>query len=266
MLNFRIFMDCSKLHECELCEKIFACEYDKYLHNSWVRKTRVDTIRKVILVNASKGGLGATSFSISLASVLAGKNLRTALLETSFISVLPDYLGHDFTRGLEIISDGIIPSESKYGFKYLAPSLFMQKERQPLFWESEVAIKFIKKMIVNTNFGELDVLVLDVSSCQTSLIKDIKNFLGEKLSNAVLLVDFKDHDSQQSKYHESYLKSLINKVNVLRSPSKDIKVKDKHVCLPLLESLLCDGSKPFDVIKILEPYSVITEEVIKTCL
>jgi len=260
-------MDCLKLHECELCERSFVCEYDKYLHNSWVRKARLDMIRKVILVNSVKGGLGTTAFATAFAADISKKGIKTALLETSFFSTLPDYLSNDASKGLEITREGILPPMSAFGFSYLSPALFMQKERRPVFWDAEAVLKFIRKMVVNTNWGDINILVMDVSSCQTGLLKEIKAFFGEKMSNAVVLVDFKDPSSTQAEAHIEHIKTVSKSVIVVKSPSHDIKVKDKLRSLPFVETLFSAGTKPSDVItSIMEPYAPVLEEVSKNCL
>lgn len=260
-------MDCLKLHECELCERSFVCEYDKYLHNSWVRKARLDMIRKVVLVNSVKGGLGTTAFSSALAADLSRRGLKTALLETSFFPTLPDYLGHDAQKGLEITGEGILPPVSGLGFLFLSPALFMQKERRPIFWDAEAVLKFIRKMVVNTNWGDLNILILDVSSCQTGLLKEMKTFFGDKMSSAVVLVDFKDPASAQANSHIEHIKTVANSIFVIKSPSNDIKVKDKLRSLPFVENLFFAGTKPSDVItSVMEPYAPVLEEVSKNCL
>ncbi len=260
-------MDCLKFHECELCERASSCEYDKHIHSSWVRKTRMEMLKKVVVVNGVKGGLGSTSFACALSANIAKRGLRTALIETSFFSVLPDYLGYDSQTGLEIMMDGIIPPISEYGFSYLSPSLFMQKDKRPIFWDAEAVVKFIKKMVVNTNWGDIDCLVLDVSCSQSGLLKEIKTFFGEKIVHAVVLVDFKDAGSAQTVAHIDHVKLIAESVSVLSSPSKDLKPKDKLGSLPFVESLFLAGAKTGDVVGlIMEPYDSVLEEVIKSCL
>ncbi len=267
MLNFQLVMDCLKFHECELCERTFTCEYDKHVHNSWVRKSRVNNIKKVLLVNSVKNGLGCTAFACSFASELVKNGLRTAVIETSLFSSMPDYLGHDFKKGVEIVQDGIVPPVSEYGFMYLSPSIFMGQDRKPLLWNSEAVVKFTTKMIVNTNWGELDVLIMDMPSCQTGLLKEIKTFFGKAITDAVLLVDFKDPNSEQALAHSDYVKELVGQVHVFKSPSKVSKGKAGSRTLPFIDELFVDGTKQLDVVKaISDPYSHVLKEVVKLCL
>lgn len=260
-------MECLKFHECELCERSFSCEYDKHTHNSWVRKTRMELIKKVILVNSVKGGLGATAFSCAFAAKIASLGFKTGLIETSLSSIMPEYLEYDAQKGLEIMMDGIVPPLSEYNFFYLSPSLFMQKERKPLFWDAEAVVKFIRKIIINTNWGELDYLVVDMSSSQTGLLKEIKAFFDKKLFYAVVLVDFKEAESAQSMFHIEYVKTLADSVCVLNSPSKGPKSKGEPNDLPFVEELFCSGAKTSDVVRsIMKPYGKVLEEVTKNCL
>jgi Mrp family chromosome partitioning ATPase len=263
------------MHECEICEKSFVCEYDRHLHNSWIKKSRLSMIRKVLIINSNKGGLGNTIFSALLAAKMKKMNYKIALMETSFSSVLPYYFNYSSENGLELISSGIIPPVSTFGYPYLSPSLFMIREPHVVAWDDESTMRFLRKMIINTNWGDTDILIIDVASYHANLIKDLKTFLGDKLHNAVLIVDYRQASTDYAKAYIKHFEEILNVLYVLLSPAKRKAKEDLDIygtkhdvsALPFLDSVYASDAKPDQVIEsIHEIYSHVLEEVSTSCL
>ncbi|MCX6113100.1 MAG: P-loop NTPase, partial [Proteobacteria bacterium] len=230
-------------------------------------------------VNSNKGGLGTTVFSALLAAKMKKMGYKTALLETSFSSVLPYYFGFSSANGLELISNGIVPPVSSFDYPYLSPSLFMINDPHVVDWDKESILRFFKKMIINTNWGDTDILIIDVSAEHTGFIKDIKAFLPEKLHHAILMVDYKQASSDYTKAYIDYFNGFMSVLYVLLSPSKiDAKEKEKEKpetygikhnlnMLPFLETAYSPDIKPNDIIKNINGlYAPILEEVSTACL
>ncbi|MFH1223795.1 MAG: P-loop NTPase [Pseudomonadota bacterium] len=269
-------MECLRMHECELCEKAIVCDLDKQLHNGWIKKTRLDLIKNFIVVNSNKGGLGATLFSIQMATKFHNMGYKTALLETSMSSSLPYYLATPTASGLELTSDGILPIVSKYGFMYLCPLLFMQNDPKVVNWDLDAIFNFTKKMLINSNWGDIDVLILDVPLNQTELIKNIRSFTDDKISSAVLFVDHKRYKTLQTKMYINYVKEFARVGSVLFSPSKkkskapDISIPDVDCpvyTLPYVDAVsFFETSSDTITDSISGAYAGVVEEVVKRCL
>ncbi|MEI6092749.1 MAG: P-loop NTPase [bacterium] len=263
------------MHECEICEKSFVCEFDRHLHNAWIKKIRLGLIRRVLLVNSNKGGLGNTLFAALLAAKMKKMNYKVALLETSFSSSLPYYFDLPFGNGLELVPNGIIPPVSSFDYPYLSPSLFMAKDHQLVDWDKEAIIKFLKKMIINTNWGDTDILVLDLACGHLGFIDELKAFFGDRLTSSVLMLDYKQLSSPYTSAYIHYHESLTTILQVLSSPSKN-NLKDKKNVADTkykVSSLeFCDlayfyGASPADIIKnVNELYAPVIEEVSTSCL
>jgi Mrp family chromosome partitioning ATPase len=256
------------MHECELCEKSFICELDKHIHNAWLKKTRLGMIRKTIVVTSNKGGCGLTLFSLLLAAKIKQKGYKTALIETSLSSYLPYYMGFDGTEGLDIVPGGIVPPVSTFGYPYLSPLLFMGNSPKPLFWDKEATLKFIKKMIINTNWGDVDILLLDMPFCQAEMIKDLISFMGDKLSQSVLLLDEKSRESAQAKVYTSFIKEHTSLLKVVSSPSTvQGKVSEKKTMLPFVDDV-CNSDVLLSEVPamVVDAYDEPLEEVSKVCL
>jgi len=262
------------MHECEICEKSFVCEFDKHLHNAWIKKIRFGSIRRVLVVNSMKGGLGNSLFSILLAAKMKKMGYKTALLETSFSSVLPYYFNFSSDNGLELTTNGIIPPVSSFDYPYLSPYLFMVRNPHVVDWDKESMLKFFRKMIINTNWGETDLLILDVSAEHTGFIQDIKAFMPEKLHHVILMVDYRQAGSDYTRSYIDYFDNFMKVLHVLLSPSKmdseetpSYGIKHKISSLPFLDSTYSMKIKPEEIIEqVNDLYLPIIEEVSTACL
>jgi len=256
------------MHECELCEKSFICELDKHIHNAWLKKTRLGMIRKVIVITSDKSGCGQTLFSLLLASKIKQKGYKTALVETSMVPYLPYYMGYDTTQGLDIVPGGIVPPMSPFFYPYLSPLLFMNQNNRPVFWEKEDVIKFIKKMIINTNWGDVDILLFDMPLYQLEMIKGLKAFFSDKLSQSLLLVDSRTKESEQAKAYLSYMKENTTLLKMIQSPIKTkSKSTDKKIVLPFVEEIWNESVTVSEIPSLLvDAYDSPLEEVSKVCL
>jgi len=225
-------------------------------------------IRKVIVITSDKNGCGQTLFSLLLASKIKQKGYKTVLVESSMAPYLPYYMGYDVAQGLDIVPGGIVPPMSPFSYPYLSPLLFMNQNNRPVFWEKEDVIKFIKKMIINTNWGDVDILLLDMPLCQLEMIKDLKAFFGDKLSQSLLLVDSRTKESEQAKAYLHYMKENTTLLKMIQSPIKTKnKSTDKKIVLPFVDSVWDESVIVSQVPSLLiDAYDNPLEEVSKVCL
>jgi hypothetical protein len=214
-------------------------------------------------------------FSALLAAKMKKMNYKIALMETSFSSVLPYYFNFSSENGLELISTGIIPPVSPFGYPYLSPSLFMIREPHIVAWDNESTTRFLRKMVINTSWGDTDILIIDVASDHAGLVKELKTFFGDKLQNAVLIIDYKQASSDYAKAYIRHFEEQLKILCVLLSPAKRKAKEDLGVygikhdvsALPFLESAYSADAKPEEIIEnIYEVYSHVLEEVSTACL
>ena len=225
-------------------------------------------IRKVIVITSDKAGSGQTLFSSLLASKIKQKGYKTALLETSMSPYLPYYMGYDTARALDIVPGGIVPPISQFSYPYLSPLLFMNQSNRPVFWEKEDIVKFIRKMVLNTNWGDVDILLLDLPLCQLEMIKDLKAFFSDKLSQSLMLIDPRTKESEQAKAYLHYMKDNTTLLKIIQSPIKTKnKNADKKIRLPFVESVWNENVLASEIPSLLvDAYDSSLEEVSKVCL
>ena len=132
------------------------------------KQKRIDTsmqkIKCLIAVGSGKGGVGKSTVSANLALSLAKEGYRVGLADA-------DVYGPSITtlfniQKPEIYAVNIVGQElkepvGKYGIKLMSVG-FMVDENAPLMWRGPMASNALIQMLSETNWGELDFLILDM--------------------------------------------------------------------------------------------------------
>lgn len=276
MISFILAMYCNRMYECELCEDYLACESDKHSHNSWIKKTRLDKIKKIILLFSNKGGSGQTVFASLLAAKIKELGRSPVLVETSFSSYLPRLFGNSAIENqLEIGPNGIIAQKSIFNYKYISPVLFMGAEPKMVQWDKEAVLKFISKMIVNTDWEENDIMIIDLSQCHSMAIDFLKSLFTKKIIDVILFFDPRITQRSIAESYISCLSQLGNILTALISPSI-IRKNEKFILdrinfpvfsLPFYEDLIRSGNElPPVLLNTYQIYEPILKEISELCL
>lgn len=127
--------------------------------------TSLDKIKNIILVSSGKGGVGKSTVASNLAVVLAKNGAKVGLIDADIYgpSVPTMFDLVDAKPAAEETEDGktkIIPIE-KYGIKLLSLGFFADPG-QPVPWRGPMASNAVKQLFNDTNWGELDYLIVDL--------------------------------------------------------------------------------------------------------
>ena len=117
-------------------------------------------VRQVIAVGAGKGGVGKSSIAINLAVGLARHGARVGLLDGDIYGPsVPTMLG---INDVQTRTSGsmIIPFEA-HGIKASTIGKLVDPEK-PLVWRGPMAHSAFKQLATQTEWGELDYLVVDL--------------------------------------------------------------------------------------------------------
>ncbi|MCX2573707.1 Mrp/NBP35 family ATP-binding protein [Pedobacter sandarakinus] len=130
-----------------------------------LRSSSLDNIKNIILVSSGKGGVGKSTVSSNLAVVLAKDGAKVGLIDADIYgpSVPTMFDLVDAKPAAEETADGktkILPIE-KYGIKLLSLGFFADPG-QPVPWRGPMASNAVKQLFNDTNWGELDYLVVDL--------------------------------------------------------------------------------------------------------
>ncbi|MDP2698359.1 Mrp/NBP35 family ATP-binding protein [Thalassospira sp.] len=120
-------------------------------------------VRSIITVASGKGGVGKSTTSVNLALALVAQGLKVGLLDA-------DIYGPSLPRMMGLRSAKPIPSKtqqgrmtppSAYGIRLMSIG-FMVDEEQPVIWRGPMAMGALEQLLRDTDWGELDVLVVDM--------------------------------------------------------------------------------------------------------
>ncbi|MBQ4314384.1 MAG: Mrp/NBP35 family ATP-binding protein [Lentisphaeria bacterium] len=139
--------NCSSCSSCAGCEK---------------KPTALDNIKRCILVLSGKGGVGKSTVSASLAVTLAAQGRKVGLLDADFHGPSqPTLFGVNHLR-LEGDENGnILPLELECGVNLVSVGLLIEDSDQAVVWRGPAKMAVLKQLIEETNWGELDDLILD---------------------------------------------------------------------------------------------------------
>ena len=120
---------------------------------------RPDSGVKFIAVTSGKGGVGKSTVTINLAVALARQGKRVGIVDA-------DIYGYSIPAMMRIeekptmIDQMAVPVTAE-GVKVMSMGFF-SKDNQPVMWRGPMLNKWIRNFLVNTHWGELDYVLLDL--------------------------------------------------------------------------------------------------------
>jgi len=117
-------------------------------------------IRAIIAVASGKGGVGKSTTAVNLALGLAAEGASVGLLDADVYGPsMPRMMG---ISGRPTTTDGkILEPMRNYGISIMSMG-FMVDEETPMIWRGPMVMSAIQQMLRDVNWGELDVLVVDM--------------------------------------------------------------------------------------------------------
>lgn len=119
-------------------------------------------IKNIIAVTAGKGGVGKSTVSVNLAAALAKMGVRVGLLDADIYGPnQPQLCGIDLKQAnLKTENNFFIPIE-KHNFKHISIGYLIDADK-PAIWRGPMATKALSQLCFQTNWGELDYLIIDM--------------------------------------------------------------------------------------------------------
>jgi len=130
-----------------------------------VENAQLKNIKNIILVSSGKGGVGKSTVAANLALALANTGAKTGLLDADIYGPsIPLMFGVEDAKPQSSQGpDGknrILPVE-RFGLKLLSIGFFTDPN-QPIPWRGPMATSAIKQLFGDTDWGELDYLIVDM--------------------------------------------------------------------------------------------------------
>ncbi len=120
----------------------------------------LDTIKHIIAVGAGKGGVGKSTIAVNLAVGLAKKGHAVGLLDGDIYGPsLPTMLGLDALE--QNVVAGKLQPHAVHGIKAITIGKLVDPDK-PLIWRGPMAHGAFKQLIEQSDWGELDYLIIDL--------------------------------------------------------------------------------------------------------
>jgi ATP-binding protein involved in chromosome partitioning len=118
-------------------------------------------IRNIVAVGSAKGGVGKSTVAVNLALAWAGQGARVGLLDADVYGPSqPLLLGVEGQRPETVDNKRILPVVA-HGLKLMSIGLLIDPD-QPAIWRGPMVTQALTQLLTETEWGELDYLVLDL--------------------------------------------------------------------------------------------------------
>lgn len=136
-------------------------------------------VKNIIAVSSGKGGVGKSTVAVNLAVALARKGYATGLLDADIFgpSVPKMVDAEDYRPEVrkENGNDLLVPL-NKYGVRILSIGFFVRGS-DAVIWRGPMASSFLKQLISQGDWGELDYLIFDLppgtSDIHLTLVQEV---------------------------------------------------------------------------------------------
>ena len=169
-------------------------------------------VRNIIGIASGKGGVGKSTVAVNLAVALARLGFRVGLADADVygpsVPTMTDTEREQIAMEGESETDSLFLPVEKYGVKWMSVG-HVSPEGQALIWRGPMATTALKQLILQTKWGPLDYLLIDMppgtGDIHISLVGDIP------LAGAVIVT------TPQS----VALADVLRGVNLFRNPQVD---------------------------------------------
>jgi len=128
-----------------------------------IQKIKLSSIKNIIIVASGKGGVGKSTVAAGLALLLSLEGFSTGLLDADIYGPsIPTLFNLNNERPLLVEETGknkIVPLV-RFGVKVMSIGFFIDP-KQAMLWRGPLASNGLKQLINDTDWGELDYLIID---------------------------------------------------------------------------------------------------------
>lgn len=125
-------------------------------------KERTARIKNTVVVLSGKGGVGKSTVAANLAVALSMKGFQVGLLDADMHGPsVPKILN---LESEPVYADGenILPALAKHGLKVMSIGFLAGGPDEAVIWRGPLKMKVLRQLLADTEWGELDFLVVDL--------------------------------------------------------------------------------------------------------
>ncbi len=123
-------------------------------------KEKLSNIKHKIGIYSAKGGVGKTTVAVNVAYSLAGAGFKVGLLDADIDTPnIAMFLGME--DKFNTTSMPLKPADRR-GVKVASTAMLMAESQRPIIWRGPMIVKMLGEFFENTDWGELDYLILDL--------------------------------------------------------------------------------------------------------
>lgn len=120
------------------------------------------SFKKVVAVISGKGGVGKSLVTSLLASELAKKGNKVAIMDADVTGPsIPQAFGLSNAFAMQD-DNGLYSVETKLGIKVMSVNLLLENNEDPIVWRGPIVSGFVQQMFTDVNYGEMDYLLIDM--------------------------------------------------------------------------------------------------------
>ncbi|MBC8286031.1 MAG: P-loop NTPase [Nitrospinae bacterium] len=136
-------------------------------------RSRLDKIKYKVALMSGKGGVGKSSITANIASCLADRGFKVGILDADLNGPsIGHLLGVGNDARLEMKDDGLDPGIGHQGIRIMTMDMLLKTADTPVMWTdaddataswvSVMESTAIRELLADTNWGELDYLLIDM--------------------------------------------------------------------------------------------------------
>jgi ATP-binding protein involved in chromosome partitioning len=122
-------------------------------------RPQIAGVNHIIAVGSGKGGVGKSTVAVNLACALASLDQRIGIMDADIYGPsVPKMMG---AVDRPTITDDKLDPVENFGLKMMSMALLLDND-SPVIWRGPMIMKAIQQFSLAVNWGELDVLVVDL--------------------------------------------------------------------------------------------------------
>ncbi len=150
-------------HNCSTCSSNCSSRETQREDTSMLApQNAASNVKRVIGVVSGKGGVGKSTVTCALATLMNRRGYKTAVLDADITGPsVPRAFGLRDVR-LEGSEMGMFPALSKMGVQIVSTNLLLDEENKPVVWRGPVIAGMVKQFWTDTCWNEVDYMFVDM--------------------------------------------------------------------------------------------------------